>query len=129
MPYRSKRICEKHGCNNIAIKGKVYCESHYKKTKKDRAKHYDKSVRHKIDKKYASFYKSKEWQIVRQQVLERDNYLCVRCNNPDKLERKTPADVVHHIEELKERWDLRLDPNNCESLCHNCHNIEHKQKK
>jgi 5-methylcytosine-specific restriction protein A len=38
----------------------------------------------------------------------------------------TPAEVVHHLVEVKEQWNLRLVLSNLESVCHGCHNREHK---
>ncbi|PAE58568.1 HNH endonuclease, partial [Bacillus licheniformis] len=36
-----------------------------------------------------------------------------------------PADMVHHIVEVKQDWSKRLDLSNLESLCNACHNKVH----
>lgn len=69
-----------------------------------------------------AFYKSKQWQDVRQYVLLRDFNLCVRCGNA--------AEEVHHIIRLTPK-NIRdplvaLNPDNLESLCHDCHAAEHE---
>jgi len=56
---------------------------------------------------------------MRRLILERDHGLCQECLRHG---RYTPATAVHHKQELLERWDLRLDPDNLESLCDECHN-------
>jgi len=84
--------------------------------------YYDK---YKRDQEARSFYKSKAWEKCRQYVLVRDNYLCQYCLEKGKL---TPADMVHHIEELKDNPEKALDPDNLISLCNTCHNKEHPEK-
>ncbi|CUB15740.1 hypothetical protein BN2127_JRS3_00490 [Bacillus safensis] len=53
-------------------------------------------------------------QQVFQLVLMRDNYLC---QSRLKQDRVVPAVMVHHIVELKQDWNKRLDLNNLESMC------------
>jgi len=86
----------------------------------DTNRYYDK---YKRDKNSRAFYKSKEWQEVRELALKRDNYLCQRCLNNKKLKK---ADLVHHIVPLKDDASLRSKLTNLESICHPCHNKEHK---
>lgn len=78
------------------------------------------------------FYKCDEFKAVRNIVLEKYHNECKHC-----MERGiyTPAKVVHHVNEVRERPDLALslyyrDSNgevkeNLIPLCQNCHEIEH----
>lgn len=72
-----------------------------------------------------SFYKSPEWQGVRQAALIRDGYLCVKCGQP--------AEEVHHIIHLTPEniGDPKVTMNidNVVSLCRACHFEEHKSDK
>lgn len=76
------------------------------------------------------FYCSTEWDILREQVLERDKHFCQfflgKWNDgkhfPNKIEI-LKATYVHHIISIKERPDLALDPNNCISLSFKAHEI------
>lgn len=89
-------------------------------------KQYDDSRR---NKKARDFYNSPEWKSMRNYVYKRDGMLCQRCL---KLDRYTPADVVHHKIELLDGeigWENRLNEENLESICHKCHNKEHKKAK
>lgn len=69
-----------------------------------------------------SFYRSKEWQVTRDYVLKRDNYLCVNCAKP--------AEEVHHIIHLTPQNILdpaiTMNPDNLISLCRDCHFEQHR---
>lgn len=64
------------------------------------------------------FYQSKQWKNLRAKHVKKQP-LCQEC-----LKRYvvTAVDVVDHIIELEDNYDLRLDPKNLQSLCHACHN-------
>lgn len=78
------------------------------------------------EKEIQTFYRSKPWLAVRQQVLNRDNYI-------DQFEliendRIIPGNTVHHIIPLRERWDLRDDIRNLEVISKSNHNREHPER-
>ena len=78
------------------------------------------------EKEIQTFYRSKTWLAVRQQVLNRDNYI-------DQFElvennRIIPGNTVHHIIPLRERWDLRADIRNLEVISRANHNREHPER-
>jgi len=83
---------------------------------RDADRYYDKYLR---DPRAKAFYHSAAWMRMRELILARDHGLCQECLRQG---RYTPATAVHHKQELLERWDLRLDPDNLESLCDECHN-------
>ena len=72
-----------------------------------------------------AFYNSKEWKVVREYVLKRDNYLCTKCDNP--------AEEVHHIKHLTPEnitdINITLNPDNLICLCKDCHFAIHKADK
>lgn len=74
---------------------------------------------------FNDFYHSREWRAVRLQVLERDSYLCQQCKRAGRI---TPAKTVDHIEPLRANWSRRLDPNNLETICRQCHNAKHTER-
>ena len=123
MNKKPLKPCKHYGCPNLTRE--TYCEQHKYKAKQDNAerqKYYDENVRWKRDRKYAEFYKSKEWERVRRAVLARDNGLCQECL---KNKRITLADAVHHIVEVKEDWSKRFQLDNLISVCTSCHNKIH----
>jgi len=71
------------------------------------------------------FYKRKEWKRKRREILQRDNYECQKCKREGGYSRAT---TVHHKKHLDKRPDLALVDENLESLCDQCHNIEHPEK-
>ena len=78
------------------------------------------------------FYQTPAWRRLRKMVLERDHYLCQECLR--RFERgygmrPRAATVVHHIIQRSERPDLELTIENLESICAECHNREHPEKK
>lgn len=105
-------------CGKKILQGTI-CEC-----KKESYKEYDKRVRYsKGNIKYSMFYKSKEWISISNYIRHKYYGLCVMCLI--KYNELTPSDVVHHIEEIKENWNKRLDENNLIPLCHKCHNELH----
>lgn len=72
------------------------------------------------------FYNSKEWRKLSQFILGINNYLCVGCSTPDNPRL---ADVADHIVPVLVDWSLRLNPDNCQPLCHNCHNVKTAEDK
>lgn len=75
------------------------------------ASRYNDNVRFTVDKQYSDFYKSKQWRRVRKQVLLRDKYMCQEClrNGIVKSIDSKERFFVHHIVELKDDWELRLN--------------------
>lgn len=71
------------------------------------------------------FYICKDWKKKRKEILRRDHYECQRCKQNHKVSKAT---TVHHIKHLKEHPELALDDDNLESLCSDCHNLEHPEK-
>lgn len=51
--------------------------------------------------------------------MVRDGFLCVICLD---LGIYTEATIGDHIIPTKVRWDLRLDIDNIQSVCFECHN-------
>lgn len=93
--------------------------------RKERYKRYDKAIRNnKQNKTYTQFYNSKSWKKMSSNVKSKHNGLCLVCLLEYQLIKF--ADVVHHIETLRENWDKRLCEDNLIPLCHGCHNrIDH----
>ena len=64
-----------------------------------------------------AFYTSKAWKALRHQFI-RKNPLCKMCSDEG---RKSLAEVVDHIENLRDHWDKRFDWLNLQSLCKRHH--------
>ncbi|WP_328031817.1 HNH endonuclease signature motif containing protein [Halalkalibacterium halodurans] len=118
---KPKRPCAEIGCGNLTEK--TYCKIHEKNAVENQRIKQRAYNRYGRDPVIDAFYKSPEWRRLRALAFERDNGLCQRCLKRGILKR---ADVVHHLIEVKEDWNRRLDLEILESLCHGCHNAEHK---
>jgi 5-methylcytosine-specific restriction endonuclease McrA len=59
-------------------------------------------------------YHSPQWKVIRERVLIRDKYTCVKCGHM--------ANTVDHIIPVKQRPMLALDMDNLQSMCESCHN-------
>ena len=81
-----------------------------KKPKKNKNKQYTKNM---------DFRNTYKWQKKREQIKERDLYMCVICslNLKDNKEKAFNDLEVHHIESLDKAYDKRLDDDNLITLC------------
>ncbi|MCE4957271.1 HNH endonuclease [Macrococcoides caseolyticum] len=106
-------------CRELISNAESYCNQHQSNKTSDA---YNRD-RYKHNKEYVNFYKSKEWLRVREDALKRDKYLC-QVSLAKGIIRS--ADLVHHIIEVKDDWDKRLDLDNLQSVCFEEHNKIHK---
>ena len=77
------------------------------------------------------FYSWGEWRACRREVLRLDRYECQRCKAAGRYSR---AEIVHHIEPLRNRPDLALSIWNGEnrqliSVCKRCHEALHPESR
>jgi hypothetical protein len=85
---------------------------------KDRHKEYDKHFR---DKKSDAFYHSDEWKFARKNALLLDKGIDVYVYMTSG--EVIFADMVHHIEPLKDNWERRCDIDNLISLSNETHGL------
>ena len=69
--------------------------------------------------KVESFHQTSEWQKLSRRKRQ-DQPLCEVCLADGG--RVTAAQLVHHLQSIRERWDLRLTYSNLQSQCQACHN-------
>lgn len=72
--------------------------------------------------KFNDFYNSSEWKAIRNQKFIEARGLCERCEKRGIIKK---GKEVHHKIPIEQRPDLRLDMNNLELLCSDCHNNAH----
>lgn len=104
-----KRRCNHPTCEALINRNNSYCDKHLQYTNK-----VYNDIRRRNDPEYIRFYKSKQWQNLRRTVMLENDYVCVDCGRQ--------ANVVDHIIPTKIDWSKRLDKNNLQPLCHECHN-------
>lgn len=121
-----KKLCPRcHKLIDYNLKMCKECEDKQKDIESKRQKDYDKKIRYADNNvKYAKFYHSVEWIKLSEYVKMSFNGLCIMCLLEDDVINS--YDVVHHIVEIKEDWDKRLDSDNLITLCHLHHNKLHR---
>lgn len=115
-------------CGNLIPYGLSYCsvckpiveaeiEARRIESKRASNRRYNKTR----DPKYIRFYNSIEWRTLSAKYMQDKQYRCEQC--------RAMATQVHHIKAIQtdEGWELRLDYNNLELLCTQCHNDRHNR--
>lgn len=82
----------------------------------------------KVNDKKEKFRWTKAWQSMREQIRERDNYLCQLCIRKISMKEDMRSYEynnisVHHIIQLKDDFERRLDPFNLISVCSYHHEL------
>lgn len=123
MASRKKKPCKKFRCPNLVEHPKKYCGNHSHLEEQeifDRNNYYDNFIRNKMNN---IFYHSKEWIATREYILKKYKGLDLYAFFIEK--KIITATTVHHIEELNENWDRRLDVENLIPLSSSNHNKIH----
>lgn len=102
-------------CGKKIPQGVDRCEA-CRRTASSRFMEYNRERR---DKQSAEFYVSRAWRIMRARMCEVFNGVDIVAFYEE--ERLRPADMVHHIEPLKEAWEKRLDPLNLLPMSEHTH--------
>ncbi|WP_083283820.1 HNH endonuclease [Staphylococcus sp. HMSC10C03] len=109
------RRCSHPTCNTLISHNETYCNKH-----KTYINDKYNDLRQRNDPEYLRFYKSKQWQNTRELVMIDNHYLCRQCGRQ--------ANVVDHIIPTKVDWSKRLEKENLQPLCNECHNRKTKRE-
>lgn len=115
------RACRWPGCPEIVRGESIYCDKHKTQGREQWDKSHDAKRGSARERGYDT-----QWDKFRAWFLQRPgNQYCHRCL---ELEGEfVKAEVVHHIEPISERPDLRLVASNCLPLCYQCHAEVHRE--
>lgn len=114
-----KKYCK---CGRLIDAAEECCE--FCRPERERVRLEQQKKYNKYKRQDAEFYKTKDWEEVRATVLAKYNYLDLyEYFINDKV---VSANVVHHIEELRNNKDLGMDLNNLIPLSHKTHKKIHK---
>lgn len=129
-----KKICNFNGCHRIIPGNEKYCDEHKKIVKEISSENHKHYKSRRTDKKEQAFYNSKEWIIARDRTKRKFKGLCLY--NYYVLNQIRYVDYVHHIVEIKEDWDKRLEEENLitcsdgiHKLIHNAYNKSEQSKR
>ena len=86
---------------------------------------------YKTKEQKKKFYNSREWLVLRQEALRRDNYECQECKRLGLVklndEDKHKSLDVDHIKEIYTNPELALELDNLCTLCIRHHNEKHNR--
>ncbi len=115
-------------CGTLISYGKTYCDccepvakAKIEAKKKANQRRNNKKYNQKRDPKYVRFYSSNLWKSLSAKYAQDRDYKCERCG---KI-----GTQVHHKKNIKtpEGWDNKLNYEELELLCLDCHNHEHRR--
>ncbi len=127
------RRCRQPGCHVMVKLPDHYCAKHYEHEAEYLAsrqkwarshsteyqRKYNNVTRYRDDTKSAQyhFYKSRQWQSLRKQALERDHYVCQYCGKPN-------SKTVDHVIPIEFDSKLQADTDNLATICRDCHRLK-----
>ncbi|MGU9954274.1 HNH endonuclease [Limosilactobacillus fermentum] len=134
------RRCRQPGCHMMVKLPDHYCAKHYEHeaeylaSRQKWTRSDDRTTTHKYNtvtryrnetkREQYNFYRTKQWSHLRQQVLDRDHYLCRYCQAIGKL---TPnSKIVDHIRPIEIFPDDKDNINNLATICWQCHALKTK---
>lgn len=129
------KFCSRCSKNRIP-KGQVYCDrcqSIIDANNKKKYREYNQQ-RYQENKAYVQFYNSSEWIRLRDSVKAEQFGLCIPCLYRAmelgiipiyKGEDTGCCEYVHHILEVKDCWEDRLNRDNLICVCSSCHKCIH----
>lgn len=127
------RRCRYPGCHTMVKLPDHYCREHYEheaeylairqrwaRTHGKSYQHkYNTQTRHRDDTKSTQyhFYRTKHWQSLRREVLDRDHYICQYCGRPN-------SKTVDHIVPIEYDEALKASADNLATICRKCHRLK-----
>lgn len=127
------RRCRYPGCHTMVQLPDHYCTKHYEheaeylanrqrwaRSHAEQYQHrYNTMTRNRSSTKHDQyeFYRTKQWQGLRQQVLDRDHYICQYCGQPN-------SNTVDHIVPIEYDSHLKYHLDNLATICRKCHRLK-----
>ena len=117
-------------CGRLIPYGSVYCtectpivEANREAIHRESKRKADRDYNKRRDPKYIQFYNSTAWRTLSAKYTQDKGYRCELCGRV--------ATEVHHKKPIQteQGWILRLDYDNLELLCVDCHNERHERFK
>jgi len=120
-----KKLCSYPGCHKVVEAGVKYCTKH---RDTDRAKYREYKRKRMEDEEEArrqQFYNSKAWELFR--AAQAAAQLGIDIYEYYTTGKILAAENYHHIQEITEAWDKRLDPLNVIGLTEANHRRIHTE--
>lgn len=127
------RRCRQPNCHAMVQFPNHYCPKHFEHEaeylanrqrwarahSKQYQRKYNTVTRYRNDTKSEqySFYRTKQWQDLRQRILDRDHYICRYCGQSN-------SKTVDHIVPIEFDQSLMADVTNLCTICRKCHRLK-----
>ena len=127
------RRCRYPDCHAMVTFPHHYCTKHfeheaeYLASRQRWARSHSKQYQHKynhvtryrndIKSEQYNFYRTTIWSRLRQQVLDRDHYVCQYCGRPN-------SNVVDHAVPIEYDQQGMADVSNLATICRSCHYVK-----
>lgn len=124
------RRCRYPGCHAMVKYPNHYCAKHFEHEAeylanrqrwarahgKQYQRKYNTVTRYRNDtkSKQYNFYRTRQWQELRQRTLDRDHYICQYCGQPN-------SKTVDHIRPVEAFPDDKDNIKNLATICRKCH--------
>ena len=122
-----KKLCSQTGCHKVINDDEVYCAKHQKKFEERERERYKKYKRKRLldenKKKYNDFYNSNDWKRIRDCIIS--HYVGMDIFEYYTTGKILTGERVHHIIELTDDWNCRLDVDNLIFLTERNHRRVH----
>lgn len=99
------------------------CQCEVRNTKERYKEYKYRRMQDKEEKERQKFYSSTSWLKLSESVKRYYFGLCIVCWSKGLIEEN---EYTHHIETMKDKFDLRLHEDNLIPLCDCCHKRVHK---
>lgn len=127
------RRCRQPGCHAMVQLPNHYCTKHFEHEAeylanrqrwarahgKQYQRKYNTVTRYRNDVKSEqyNFYRTRQWQELRQRTLDRDHYICQYCGQPN-------SNTVDHIVPIEFDESLMASIDNLAVICRKCHRLK-----
>lgn len=127
------RRCRQPGCHAMVQLPNHYCTEHFeheaeylanrqrwaRSNSRAYSHHYNQVTRNRtMDKiEQYQFYRSRQWQVLRRQALDRDYFVCQYCGRPD-------SKTVDHVVPIEYDPSLKASLDNLATTCSRCHRLK-----
>lgn len=127
------RRCRQPGCHAMVKYPNHYCKQHFEHEAeyvanrqrwarahgKQYQRKYNTVTRYRNDtkSKQYNFYRTRQWQELRQRTLDRDHYICQYCGQPN-------SKTVDHIVPIEYDEQLMASIDNLATICRKCHRLK-----
>lgn len=110
-------------CGKKVLEGTL-CKCEIEKRKESYRDYKHRRLQDKEEKERQKFYSGSSWLRLSENVKKHYFGLCVMCWFKDQIQE---SKYTHHIETMKDRFDMRLNEDNLIALCSHHHTITHTE--